>query len=92
MKWPLLLKLAAGVIRARLELGDTLERALDYANRTYEKRGLSAFDPKDAVKRSDAVAKSIAATLELLDQVERTRLNELAIFPEDSASVSKSRL
>jgi hypothetical protein len=84
MEWPLLLNLAAGVIRARLELGDTLERALDYTNRTYEKRGLIAFDSKDAARRNDAVAKSIAATLELLDQVERTRLNELAIFPEDS--------
>jgi WD40 repeat protein len=83
MEWPLLLKLAAGVIRARLERGDTLEGALDYVNRAYERRGLTAFDPKDALKRNDAVAKSIEATLELLDKDERTRLSELAIFPED---------
>jgi NB-ARC domain/WD domain, G-beta repeat/APAF-1 helical domain len=84
MDWPLLLKLAAGVIGARCERGDTLERALDYVDRAYEKRGLTAFDPKDAVKRNDAVAKSIEASLELLDEYERTRLSELAIFPEDS--------
>ena len=84
MDWPLLLKLAASMLRARLERGDTLEGALDYANRVYERRGLSAFDSKDAVKRNDAVAKSIEATLELLDKDERTRLRELAIFPEDS--------
>src|SRR5271157_4700080 len=82
MDWPLLLKLAAGVIGARLERGDTLGGALDYATRAYDKRGLTAFDPKDAVKRNDAVAKSIEASLELLDQDERTRLSQLAIFPE----------
>ena len=48
MGWPLLLKLAAGVIGARLERNDTLEGALDYVSRAYEKRGLTAFDPKDA--------------------------------------------
>ena len=82
MDWPLLLKLAAGVIGALLERGDTLKRALDYAKRAYEKRGLTAFDPKDAVGRNDAVAKCIDATIELLDKDERTRLTELAVFPE----------
>jgi WD40 repeat protein len=84
MDWPLLLKLAAGVISARLDRNDTLEGALDYVNRAYEKRGLTAFDPKDAEQRNDAVAKSIQASLDLLDQDERTRLSELAIFPEDT--------
>jgi WD40 repeat protein len=83
-EWPLLLKLAAGVIGARLERGDTLDGALDYVNRAYDRRGLTAFDPKDGEKRNDAAAKSIEATLELLDKDERTRLSELAIFPEDS--------
>jgi hypothetical protein len=35
------------------------------------------------VKRNDAAAKSIQATLELLGQ-EQARLAELAIFPEDA--------
>ena len=68
MGWPLLLKLAAGVIGARLERDDTLEGALDYVSRAYEKRGLTAFDPKVADKRNDAVAKSIQASLELFDR------------------------
>jgi WD40 repeat protein len=84
MEWPLLLKLAAGVIRARLELGDTVQGAVDYANRVYDRRGLTCFDPKDAMKRNDAVAKSILATLELLGREEQIRLGELAIFPEDA--------
>jgi WD40 repeat protein len=67
MDWPLLLKLAAGVIRARVERGDTLGGALEYANRAYERRGLSAFDSKDAVKRNDAVAKSIDTAKRLAD-------------------------
>jgi WD40 repeat protein len=84
MEWPLLLKLAAGVIGARLKRNDTLGGALDYTSRAYEKRGLTAFDPKDAQERNDAVAKSIQTSLELLNRDERTRLNELAIFPEDT--------
>jgi hypothetical protein len=84
MDWPLLLKLAAGVIGARLRRNETLDGALDYVSRTYEKRGLTAFDPKDAQERNDAIAKSIQASLDLLDQGERTRLSELAIFPEDT--------
>jgi hypothetical protein len=50
MDWPLLLKLAAGVIGARLERGEILEGALDYVNRVYDKRGLTAFDPKGCGK------------------------------------------
>src|SRR5262249_12986026 len=84
MDWPLLLKLAAGVIGARLDRKDTLEGALDYVNRAYEKRGLTAFDPKDVDQRNGAVAKSIEASLDLLDQDKRARLSELAIFPEDT--------
>jgi hypothetical protein len=84
MDWPLLLKLAAGVIGARLDRNDTIEGALDYVNRAYEKRGLTAFDPKDAERRSDAVAKSIEASLELLDKDERAKLGALAIFPQNT--------
>ena len=84
MDWPLLLKLAAGVIGARLERNDTVEGAAGYVSLAYDKRGLTAFDSKDAEKRNDAVAKSIEASLELLNQDERMRLSELAIFPEDT--------
>ena len=87
MEWPLLLKLAAGVIRGRLERDDTFEKALEYVTRVYNKHGLIAFDPKDAVERNDAAAKSIDASLEQLDKDDkegRTRLRELAMFPEDT--------
>ncbi len=87
MEWPLLLKLAAGVIRGRLERDDTFEKALEYVTSVYNKYGLIAFDPKDAVERNDAVAKSIDASLEQLDKDDkegRTRLRELVMFPEDT--------
>jgi hypothetical protein len=83
-EWPLLLKLAAGVMRGRVERGETFEKALEYVTRLYDKRGLVAFDPRDAADRNDAVAKSIEASLEQLDLEVRTRLKELAIFPEDT--------
>jgi hypothetical protein len=87
MEWPLLLKLAGGVMRGHLERGDMFERALEYVTRLYNRRGLVAFDPKDALERNDAAAKSIDVSLEQLDkddQEGQARLRELAIFPEDT--------
>ena len=71
------------MIRGSIDDGDTFEGALRYANRLYDTLGLTAFDPEDAVQRNDAAAKSIEATLGLLKD-DRTRLSELAIFPEDT--------
>jgi WD40 repeat protein len=84
MNWPLLVKLAAGIIRGRLDHGDTFDSAIDYVNRVYDKRGLIAFDAKDPVERDDATAKSIEASLEQLGTAERTMLCDLVIFPEDT--------
>ena len=84
-EWPLLLKLANAALRARLDRGDTLERAVRYVERALDKHGVTAFDRERPADRGDAVASTIAVSLDLLDEADRTRCAELAIFPEDIA-------
>jgi hypothetical protein len=83
-EWPLLLELAGKVLHYRLECGDTLENAIQYLNMVYEQKGVLAFDAKNATERNQAVAKTIAVSLDLLKASERQYYMELAIFPEDT--------
>lgn len=84
-EWPLLLKLAASQLRERMVRGDSCAGALAYVNRALDKRGFVAFDRANASARNDAVAKTLAVSLELLQPDERVRCAELSIFPEDTA-------
>ena len=54
--------------------------ALDYANRLYDRRGLTAFDPENPIERNKAVGTSIAAGLDQLGGEERARLSEFAMI------------
>ena len=82
-EWPLLLKLAASQLRERMERGDSPGGALVYVSRALDKRGVVAFDRANASERNDAVAKTVAVSLELLRPEDRARCAELSIFPED---------
>jgi WD40 repeat protein len=83
--WPLAIKLAGSAMRQRIQRDDSPAKALDYVERALDKRGITAFDRNDADGRSDAVARTIGASLDLLDERERQRCIELAVFPEDKA-------
>jgi len=80
--WPLLLKLAGSTMRQRMLRKDAPERAIEHAIRTYEKRGVTAFDVQDSNDRADTIERCIGAGLDLLDADARRRWAELAIFPE----------
>src|SRR5260370_25159923 len=83
-EWPLLLTLVNGVLRKRVnEHHQCLPDALAYINKALEKRGLTAFDDKNAQDRTQAAAKTLSVSLELLSKDEQARYKELAIFPED---------
>jgi WD40 repeat protein len=82
-EWPLMLDLAGAALRQRVARGDTLPGALDYLNKALDRRGAVAFDQGDAVARNQALARSMAVSLDLLAGEERRRYLELAIFPED---------
>lgn len=83
-RWPLLLNLASGKLRARMRHGDSLDQALAYLDRALEKRGVLAFDLDDEASRDRAVQASMALSLEELSRRHRHAYLELAIFPEDT--------
>lgn len=83
-EWPLMLELAGAQIRQRVVRGDSVEGALDWVNKALDKRGFTAFDPRSAAERNEAIGRSIDASLDLLTSQEQERCFELAIFPEDT--------
>ncbi len=82
-EWALLLKLVHGVLRERISRGQSLAEALTYINTALDKRGLTAFDDKNAQDRNHAVARTLSVSLDMLSTDEKVRYKELAIFPED---------
>jgi WD40 repeat protein len=84
-EWPFLLTLVNRSLAARvLQAHEPLVRALDGVGRRLELRGLVAFDAKDEGARDHAVSRTIEVSLELLDESEHARFDELAVFPEDT--------
>jgi hypothetical protein len=83
-EWPLLLKLVNGFLRDRMKSGQPLTEALAGVNKRLDKKGLVLFDARNPLDRSNAVARTVGASLELLDNDRRTRFGELGIFPEDA--------
>ena len=84
-EWPLLLRLAGGALRQRLDRGDTLDGALRYVDRALGKRGFVAFDPERPLERGEAVASTLGVSLDLLEPADRAHCTEFAVFPEDVA-------
>ena len=82
---PLLLRLTGSVLRERIARGDSVERALEYAHRTLDKRGITAFDRRGAVGRDQALSQTLELSLEQLTTEERDQCAVLAAFPEDQA-------
>ncbi len=81
--WALLLKLANGVLRGRIEAGQSLADAIAYANKALDRRGLVAFDGADDAGRHAAVRATLGISLELLTAEDRAAFGKLAIFKDD---------
>ena len=84
-EWPLLLKLVNARLRERMRRGQSANDALDYVNRAFDKRNLTAFDARNPESRDQAAALTLGVSLDALDADERVRFQELAVFPEDAA-------
>lgn len=82
-EWPLLLKLAAGAMRQRVDCGDTVTGALEYVGTALDRHGVIAFDRQNAADRRGMVASTIDLGLEQLIPADRDRCVQLSIFPED---------
>jgi len=84
-EWAQLLKLVNGFLHKRVnEGGERLQGALADADAHLTEEGLVAFDADDEGDRSKAVAQTINLSLKLLDEKQRERFAELAVFPEDA--------
>ncbi|MBC7813078.1 MAG: TIR domain-containing protein, partial [Burkholderiales bacterium] len=84
-EWPLLLRLANGVLRERVNIHrQALPDALAYVAKALQRHGLTAFDTRQPEDRGQAVAKTLNVSLELLREIEYDRFRELVIFPEDT--------
>ena len=82
-EWPLLLKLAGGAMRQRMDRGDSVTGALEYVGKALDRRGVTAFDRESVAERHDAVSSTLDVGLEQLGEADRRRCAELAIFPEN---------
>ena len=84
--WPLLLKLANGALRRRINTyHQSLSEALSYINRSLDKYGMTAFDERNPQERDQAISRTLSVSFELLSEEEYARYKELSIFPEDTA-------
>jgi WD40 repeat protein len=83
-EWPLLLRLVNSALRSRIDNDKQSPRdAVAWINKALDKRGLAYFDARNSDERHHAVVKTIGVSLDLLNDKERERYGELAIFPED---------
>ena len=82
-EYPLLLKLVNSVLCERVRRGEALSNAINYVNKALDKRNLTIFDNRNAQDRSQAIAKTLSVSFELLDSDQYTHYKELVIFPED---------
>jgi WD40 repeat protein len=82
--WAQMLAITNGWLRERVTGGEPLTRAIESFEQRLDKRGVTAFDPKDAPTRDRAIRACVEASIEDLQTQEAARLGELAILPEDA--------
>jgi NB-ARC domain/WD domain, G-beta repeat/APAF-1 helical domain len=82
-RWPVLLNLVNGVLRRRVARGQPPERAAAETIEALIAEGPVAFDPARPADRGRAVAATVEASMVLLDEADRERYLDLAMFPED---------
>ena len=84
-EWAQLLKIVNGFLRDRVvKAHEALSVAIAGANTRLDAKGLVAFDPRNESDRAKAVARTIRVSLDLLSEAERSRFDELSVFPEDT--------
>ena len=81
----LVLKLANAQLKHRLELGGTVQSAVDEFERALQSANLLAFDVPGTNARDESASLSISASLAQLNDGERLRYLKLGYFPEHLA-------
>jgi hypothetical protein len=84
-RWPVLLSLVNGAVRADHTAGRRAEESMREILRELRTTGPTALDVTDATERHTAVARTIGVSLARLTPEQRDRYMELAVFGEDVA-------
>jgi WD40 repeat protein len=84
-RWPVLLALVNGAVRADLDAGRRAEDSMHEVLHELGATGPTALDVSDAGERHTAVARTIGVSLSRLTAEQRDRYLELAVFGEDVA-------
>jgi WD40 repeat protein len=84
-RWPVLLSLVNGAVRADHNAGRRVEESMREILRELRTTGPTALDVTDADERHMAVARTIGVSLARLTPEQRDRYLELAVFGEDVA-------
>lgn len=84
-RWPVLLALVNGAVRADLNGGCRVDESMREILHELRTTGPTALDVTDADERHTAVARTIGVSLSRLTAEQRTRYLELAVFGEDVA-------
>ena len=84
-RWPVLLSLVNGAVRADQSTGRRAEESMREILQELRTRGPTALDVTDATERDTAVARTIGVSLARLSAEQRERYLELAVFGEDVA-------
>ena len=82
-EWPIALELARAMMRQRIEQGDSAENAAQRLIQTLQKKGPRGLAKGTGDPHHRTIDAVLGRSLELLGSDDRTRLIELAIFPED---------
>ncbi len=82
-RWPVLLALVNGAVRADQNAGRRAEDSMDEILHELRTVGPTALDVTDADERHTAVARTIGVSLSRLTAEQRDRYLELAVFGED---------
>jgi hypothetical protein len=84
-RWPVLLALVNGAIRADLNAGRRAEESMREILHELRTTGPTALDVTDADERHTAVARTIGVSVSRLTAQQRARYLELTVFGEDVA-------
>jgi len=84
-RWPVLMALVNGVVRADVNAGRRAEDAMREVLYELRTTGPTALDITDATERHTAVARTIEVSLRRLTSEQRDRYLELAVFGQDVA-------
>ena len=83
-EWALMLEITNGMLKNRIALGNSLERALNKVNRALDKEGVSGLERKEASERRQSAEGVLAASFAMIEDEQPERLFQLAVFRDDA--------